>query len=269
MGSVYYPLSPTDWDNDGFLSLFWTRTTSFNRCSMDSFVYRNTPSPKVIFGRGTLSSLANEIRNLSAPSGCKKPLLVSSPGRVSLARQIRKRLGEDGISEVELLSTAAVHNPSSVINDALPLTADRDCIVSLGGGSAVGLGKALAVRTELPHVVVPTTYSGSEMTPILGEKGADGKKVSVTDPKILPTVVIYDVDLTLDLPLDVSFPSGINALAHSSEFHTSTSAAGYPLDRLIGTLNYVISRGFVCPAQQPSNVGPCLGIYQVSRGCSW
>ncbi|KAI6374407.1 hypothetical protein MCOR25_003196 [Pyricularia grisea] len=184
---------------------------------MDSFVYRNTPSPKVIFGRGTLSSLAKEICSLSPPSGCKKPLLVSSPGRVSLAKEIRKKLGEDGIPKVKLVSTATVHNPSSIINDALPLAADRDCIVSLGGGSAVGLGKALALRTGLPHVVIPTTYSGSEMTPILGEKGADGKKVSVTDPKILPTVVIYDVDLTLDLPLEVSFPSGINALAHSIE----------------------------------------------------
>ncbi|TLS25941.1 hypothetical protein PpBr36_07768 [Pyricularia pennisetigena] len=190
---------------------------SSNPFNMDSFVYRNTPSPKVIFGRGTLSSLANEIRCLSDPSGCKKPLLVSSPGRVSLAQEIRQMLGEDGISQVELVSTATVHNPSSVINDALPLAADRDCIVSLGGGSAVGLGKTLALRTGLPHVVIPTTYSGSEMTPILGEKGADGKKVSVTDPKILPTVVIYDVDLTLDLPLKVSFPSGINALAHSIE----------------------------------------------------
>lgn len=250
---------------------YTTKNTSayvLEHFDMDSFVYRNTPSPKVIFGRGTLSSLAKEICSLSPPSGCKKPLLVSSPGRVSLAKEIRKKLGEDGIPKVKLVSTATVHNPSSIINDALPLAADRDCIVSLGGGSAVGLGKALALRTGLPHVVIPTTYSGSEMTPILGEKGADGKKVSVTDPKILPTVVIYDVDLTLDLPLEVSFPSGINALAHSSELHTSTSAAILCI-YLIATLNYVFSRGFVCRTQQPSNVDSCLGIHQVSQRCPW
>lgn len=133
-----------------------------------------------------------------------------------MAEDIRARLEASGIGDIELLNTAIVHNPSHVIDDALASTNDRDALCSVGGGSAVGLGKALALQTGLPHMCVPTTYSGSEMTPIIGVV-KDGKKTSTTDPRILPTVVIYDVDLTMDLPLSVSCPSGLNAFAHSGE----------------------------------------------------
>ncbi|KAK3117658.1 hypothetical protein LTR53_000787 [Teratosphaeriaceae sp. CCFEE 6253] len=91
-----------------------------------------------------------------------------------------------------------------------------DCLVSFGGGSTIGLGKALAIRTGLPHVCIPTMYAGSEMTPILGET-ADGRKTTRSDPKILPGTVIYDVDLTMTLPVGLSATSGVNAIAHAVE----------------------------------------------------
>jgi maleylacetate reductase len=95
--------------------------------------------------------------------------------------------------------------------------ADRiDGLVAVGGGSTTGLAKAIALRTDLPQVVAPTTYAGSEMTPILGETQG-GKKVTQTSPRILPEVVIYDVDLTLTLPVSQSVTSGINAIAHAVE----------------------------------------------------
>ena len=86
----------------------------------------------------------------------------------------------------------------------------------MGGGSTTGLAKAIALRTDLPQIVVPTTYAGSEMTPILGET-KDGAKVTQSSPEVLPEVVIYDVDLTLDPACGLSGTSGINAIAHAVE----------------------------------------------------
>jgi alcohol dehydrogenase YqhD (iron-dependent ADH family) len=91
-----------------------------------------------------------------------------------------------------------------------------DALVSVGGGSTIGLGKALASRTRLPQIVVPTTYAGSEVTPILGET-VGCRKTTIRDPNLLPKVVLYDVDLTLTLPGPLSMTSGINAMAHAAE----------------------------------------------------
>jgi alcohol dehydrogenase class IV len=88
--------------------------------------------------------------------------------------------------------------------------------VAIGGGSTTGLAKAIAYRTDLPQLIVPTTYSGSEMTDILGET-VDGRKVTVRDARVFPETVIYDVDLTVGLPAGVSVTSGMNAIAHAVE----------------------------------------------------
>jgi alcohol dehydrogenase class IV len=91
-----------------------------------------------------------------------------------------------------------------------------DGTVAIGGGSTTGLGKAIALRTDLPQIVIPTTYAGSEMTNLLGET-ALGEKRTLRDPKIRPETVIYDVDLTLSLPPRLSVTSGLNAMAHAVE----------------------------------------------------
>lgn len=100
----------------------------------------------------------------------------------------------------------------------MQLARDRgvDGIVSVGGGSTVGLGKAMSIRTGLPHLCIPTTYAGSEMTPILGET-ENGRKTTRRDPKILPTSVLYDVDFFSTLPVDLTVYSGINAIAHAGQ----------------------------------------------------
>ena len=96
----------------------------------------------------------------------------------------------------------------------------------MGGGSAIGLAKAIALRTDLPQIAIPTTYAGSEMTPVVGET-LDGKKTVQRSMKVLPEAVIYDVDLTLSLPVGTSVTSGFNAIAHAVE--ALYSKTGHPL----------------------------------------
>ena len=111
-----------------------------------------------------------------------------------------------------------MHTPVEVTEDALAFVQKSgvDCLVALGGGSTIGLAKAIALRTDLPQIAIPTTYAGSEMTPILGET-KDGLKTTQKSMKVLPETVIYDVGLTMTLPAGLSGTSGINAIAHSVE----------------------------------------------------
>ncbi|WP_344520876.1 maleylacetate reductase, partial [Streptomyces rectiviolaceus] len=82
--------------------------------------------------------------------------------------------------------------------------------------SAIGLGKALALRTGLPLIAVPSTYSGSEMTPVWGLTEGGAKRTG-RDPSVQPRSVVYDPELTLSLPPALSVTSGVNALAHAAE----------------------------------------------------
>ena len=91
-----------------------------------------------------------------------------------------------------------------------------DCAVAIGGGSTIGLGKAIALESSLPIIAIPTTYAGSEMTPIFGLT-EDGLKRTGRDLRVLPKTVIYDPMLSQTLPLNFSFVSGINAIAHAAE----------------------------------------------------
>jgi maleylacetate reductase len=113
---------------------------------------------------------------------------------------------------------ARMHVPRPTVVDALEAAgrADADGCVAVGGGSAVGLGKAVALESGLPVIAVPITYAGSEMTPVWGIT-EDRRKLTGRDPIVLPSSVIYDVSLTLGLPPGISGTSGINALAHAVE----------------------------------------------------
>ena len=113
---------------------------------------------------------------------------------------------------------AVMHTPIEVTERAMQTVhgVRADCVVSLGGGSTTGLGKAIALRTDLPQIVLPTSYAGSEMTPVVGQTSG-GIKTTQSSPKILPEIVIYDVDLTMTMPPGLSATSGINAIAHAVE----------------------------------------------------
>src|SRR3546814_17698940 len=111
-----------------------------------------------------------------------------------------------------------MHTAGDVTEGALEVVVEAraDCLITVGGGSTTGLGKALALRTGLPQIVVPTTYAGSEVTSLLGQT-EDGVKTTLRDPAILPSTVIYDVELTLTLPVTALITRALNAAAHAVE----------------------------------------------------
>jgi maleylacetate reductase len=178
---------------------------------MEPFVYEALPV-RVIFGSGTVAQLAAEAEHL----GVCRVLVLSTPGRGEVkAHEIAALLGERSAG---VHAGAVMHTPVAVTERVVQIVRERavDAVVSFGGGSTTGLGKAIALRTDLPQIVLPTTYAGSEMTPILGET-KDGAKTTQRNLKVLPEVVIYDVDLTLGLPAAISGTSGMNAVAHAVE----------------------------------------------------
>ncbi len=113
---------------------------------------------------------------------------------------------------------AVMHTPLDKVEEAREqaAAAGADCCVAVGGGSTIGFGKAIALTGGLPVIAVPTTYSGSEMSTLWGVSEGGAKKVG-RDPKVLPKTVIYDPQLTLELPPAVSAASGMNAMAHCVE----------------------------------------------------
>jgi maleylacetate reductase len=177
---------------------------------MQSFTYVGAPS-RVVFGFGTLERVPDEVKAL----GCSRALVLSTPQQAGDARALAERLGP---LSAGVFSEAAMHTPVEITERAMQVVRESgaDCTVALGGGSTTGLGKAIALRTDLPQIVVPTTYAGSEATPILGET-KDGLKTTQKSPKILPEVIVYDVDLTVTLPPGLSAASGMNAIAHAVE----------------------------------------------------
>lgn len=177
---------------------------------MDAFCYTGLPV-RVVFGDGSLSQLAAEVQAL----GITRALVLSTPQQQDLAARVAEDLGA-GLAGV--FCEAAMHTPVEVTERALQVWREcgADGVVAVGGGSTTGLGKALALRTDAPQLVVPTTYAGSEMTPILGQTEA-GHKTTVRDARVLPETVIYDVALTLGLPTGLSAVSGLNAIAHAVE----------------------------------------------------
>jgi maleylacetate reductase len=175
---------------------------------LPGFVYEGAPH-RLVFGPGVTRQLDEELRAL----GVSRPLLVSTRGQ---AERAAIRLA--GIGFAGRFPEAAMHTPVDVTRRGLDRLrqVEADGIVSFGGGSATGLGKALAIRTDLPLVAIGTTYGGSEMTALIGET-ENGVKSTRRDRRALPRVTIYDVELTLSLPPNVSAASGLNAMAHAVE----------------------------------------------------
>ena len=177
---------------------------------MENFVYIAQPA-RVVFGAGSLAQLPREIEAL----GAKKALVLSTPEQRASAEQVAAMLGDRAVG---VFDRAVMHVPLETAREARELARQlgADCAVAVGGGSTTGLGKAIALDSGLPILAIPTTYAGSEVTPIYGITEGGLKKTG-RDMRVLPRTVIYDPELTLSLPTALSVTSGINAIAHAAE----------------------------------------------------
>ena len=175
-----------------------------------SFTYQALPM-RVVFGAGVLAQLPDEVAAL----GLTRVLVLCSPEQEDTGRRVAAALGERSAG---VLAEARMHVPIEVAHRARELATElgADGCVAVGGGSAVGLGKAIALEHGLPVVAVPTTYAGSEMTPVWGLTEG-GQKRTGRDVRVLPRSVLYDPELTLTLPAGMSAASGLNAVAHAVE----------------------------------------------------
>jgi maleylacetate reductase len=174
------------------------------------FTYNGQPS-RVIFGAGSLQHLAREIDLL----GAKRALVLSTPEQRASAEMIADLLGSKAAG---VFDRAVMHVPIETAREArqMALLLGADCAIAIGGGSTTGLGKAIALDSGLPILAIPTTYAGSEMTPIYGITEGGLKKTG-KDARVLPRTTIYDPDLSMRLPVALSITSGINAIAHAAE----------------------------------------------------
>jgi len=177
---------------------------------MKPFLYTQLPG-RVVFGAGALDTLPREIERL----GAKRALVLSTPEQRKQADDVARRLGDRCAG---VFPKAVMHVPIETARAARAEARrlDADCAVAVGGGSTTGLGKAIALESSLPILAIPTTYAGSEMTPIYGIT-EDGLKKTGRDARVLPRTVIYDPTLTLGLPTGLSATSGMNAIAHAVE----------------------------------------------------
>jgi len=174
------------------------------------FVYTGLPA-RVVFGAGALQHLEREIEML----GSTRALVLCTPEQREQAQVIAERLKSRCVG---VFDRAVMHVPIETAREAREQARalKADCAVAIGGGSTTGLGKAIALESSLPILAIPTTYAGSEMTPIYGLTEGGVKKTG-RDPRVLPRTVIYDVNLTLSLPPALSATSGMNAIAHAVE----------------------------------------------------
>lgn len=165
---------------------------------------------RVVFGAGTLRQIAAEARTLG-----NRIMIISGGHEARAAAMVAAEFGDDLAWQI---TEVVQHVPVEVAGRAIAVARDAKVgvVVSIGGGSATGLAKAVARDTALPILAAPTTYAGSEMTPIWGQSD-QGEKTTGRDWRVLPRIVVYDPALTVSMPPELTAASGMNALAHAVE----------------------------------------------------
>jgi len=191
-----------------------------------SFVHVGLPS-RTVFGAGSLDTVGREVERL----GAKRVVVLCTPRQRMLAEAVTQRLGARAAG---IFDQAVMHVPIETAAAARVAAQDlgADGSVAIGGGSTIGLAKALALPADVlaaagggapvagaalpPLVAIPTTFSGSEMTTLYGVT-AGGQKKTGRDARVMAKAVIYDPLLLANLPPAVAGPSGMNAIAHCAE----------------------------------------------------
>ncbi|HSI93719.1 MAG TPA: iron-containing alcohol dehydrogenase, partial [Jiangellaceae bacterium] len=174
---------------------------------MKDFVHQ-APAVRVVFGAGRLDRLPAECTTV----GMSRVLVIAGGSAAAAGDRARRLLGPLAAGR---FAQVVQHVPEQLVTDAVAAakSAGADGLCSIGGGSATGLAKAVAVELDLPIAAVPTTYAGSEATAIFGITGE--RKRTTADPRARPRTVIYDPVLTTGLPARATAASGFNALAHA------------------------------------------------------
>jgi maleylacetate reductase len=221
---------------------------------LPSFTYDALPG-RIVFGVGAVERLGEELDRV----GAGRAMAIAGKRAVD---GLAERLGDRCAGA---FTDVQQHVPEELAERALAAARGlgADCLVAMGGGSATGLAKAVALRHQAPIVCVPTTYAGSEVTPIWGLTGPDGKRTG-RDPRALPRVVVYDPALTVALPAEVTGPSGMNALAHCAEALYAPGAS--PITSLLAEEGAkALHRGLPVAVAEPADLGgrsdALLGAY--------
>ena len=213
----------------------------------------------IVFACGAIKSLASELDNL----GLKRALVLCTPEQAAHADLVSSIIGPRSVGQ---FTQAVMHVPVATVESATQVakSLEADCTVAIGGGSTTGLGKALALNLGLANIVIPTTYAGSEMTNVWGMT-RDGRKETGRDNIVVPTLTIYDPELTLGLPASIAGPSGINAMAQAVVNVTAakpnpiiTALAVDGIRALARSLPRVISNPDDIEARSDALYGACL-----------
>ncbi len=166
---------------------------------------------RVVFGAGSRGRLADEAEAL----GARRIMLIASEYETALAHDVEAVLGDRAVGR---FSDVVQHVPVDKAAAAIAATDElgADAVLTIGGGSSTGFGKAVRLERDVAFLALPTTYAGSEMTTIWGCTDGD-RKTTGKDRRVKPDTVVYDPELTLTLPASIAGPSGMNALAHCVE----------------------------------------------------
>ncbi len=222
---------------------------------MTEYFVHDTYPQRIAFGRGAIRWLSKETAKLGVHRLC----LISSAGQSAPAKAAAALHN----AVVGHFAGAESHVPIEIAQACVDEVhrLDADATLCVGGGATIGLGKIVARELNLPQVAIPTTYSGSEMTPVWGLT-EDGVKHTARDHKVLPRVVIYDPELTKSLPPGVSAVSGINAIAHAVEAMYAADAnpmtslmASESVRALAGGLPAVMAEPFSVDARERALFG--------------
>jgi alcohol dehydrogenase len=217
-------------------------------------MYKNfsfTGAKKIIFGNGTLETLAEHIRELRAT----RPLIVldRNLAKTDLKGKVLDILG-DGDLKATLFDQKVEAEPRLEVADEGVKAAQKgrcDAVVGIGGGSAMDVAKAIAVLAAnngrakdylglnkvpgpgLPKIMIPTTAgTGSEVTfTAVFVRQSLKKKEGMNSPHLYPDLAILDPTLTLSLPAVSTASTGIDALCHAIESYTSINAS--PMSELL------------------------------------
>ncbi|MEW9617239.1 maleylacetate reductase [Shinella sp. S4-D37] len=166
---------------------------------------------RVRFAAGIRHELAEEIARLKT----SRPLVLTTPQQADAAESFAELCC---CEDVSIFTGAAMHTPVEISERATEQARNfaADVLVAVGGGSTTGLSKAIALRTDLPQIIIPTTYAGSEATAILGQTES-GLKTTLTSQAVQPEVILYDPELVATLPVALTVTSALNAMAHAAE----------------------------------------------------